>query len=170
MKIVGGIFVICIVAVGCAKAFDLHVNWTESMPRGLYRSVEPTFGRGEWVAVCLEGDAAAIARERAYVIDGSCREGLAAVFKQIRAVPGDRVELDVDGVHINGEAVAGSMLSEVDSKGRRLANAGTGERLLADGTFWVMGTNLNRSWDSRYFGVVRETQIIGKAVPVLTFE
>lgn len=170
LNVVFGIFFACVVIVGIALIFDLRVNWTASMPKGLYRSVDPDYQRGEWVAICLEGDASAFARDRAYVIAGSCPEGLAAVFKQIRGVAGDRIELAESGVRINGESVSGSALKRFDSQGRPLKSAGFGTSRLLDETFWVMGIHLDQSWDSRYFGPVRKHQIVGKAVPIWTFD
>jgi conjugative transfer signal peptidase TraF len=156
--------------VAVASAFELRVNWTESMPRGLYQRVDPTLVRGESVAVCLEGEAARIARERRYVIAGSCRSGLAEVVKRIVAIPGDRVELGRrDGVRVNGEPIAGSALLDRDSQGEPLAPAEEGELVLAEGRYFVMGTNVRRSWDSRYFGPIAREQIVGGARPLWTF-
>ena len=63
VRIVVSILSASALLVACAKAFELRVNWTESMPRGLYQRVDPALVRGESVAVCLEGEAARIARE-----------------------------------------------------------------------------------------------------------
>ncbi len=77
VRIVASILSASELLVACAKAFELRVNWTESMPRGLYQRVDPALVRGESVAVCLDGEAARIAHERLYVIAGSCTSGLA---------------------------------------------------------------------------------------------
>jgi conjugative transfer signal peptidase TraF len=169
VRLVAGILSASALLVACATAFELRVNWTESMPRGLYQRVDPALVRGEWVAVCLEGEAARIARERSYVIAGSCASGLAEIVKQIVAVPGDRIDLGRGGVRVNGEPIAGSELLDRDSQGEPLAHAEEGEIVLADGRYWVMGTNVRRSWDSRYFGPVARAQIVGGARPLWTF-
>jgi conjugative transfer signal peptidase TraF len=152
-----------------AEAFDLRVNWTESMPRGLYQRVEPSLVRGEWVAVCLVGNAAELARDRAYVIDGACPSGLAEIVKRIAAVPGDRVALGRDGVRINSRPLAGSELQDRDSRGAPLPHAAEGELVLAEGRYFVMGAKLERSWDSRYFGPIAREQIVSGARPIWTF-
>lgn len=133
-----------------ADAFDLRLNWTESMPRGLYQRVDPALVRGEWVAVCLAGDAARFARERAYVIDGSCPSGLSEIVKRIAAIPGDRIAVERSGVRVNGRPVEGSEIQDRDSRGDPLPHAAEGELVLAEGRYFVMGAKLERSWDSRY--------------------
>ncbi len=169
MKIVLGLFGVSALVVGSATALDLRFNWTASMPRGVYREVTPSLERGAWVAVCLEGAAAALARERGYVIEGSCASGLMPVFKRIAAVPGDRVAVARDAVAVNGERIAGSDLHARDSQGRALKSVADGEFALESGRYFVMGLRLSRSWDSRYFGPVSEHQIVAGAEPVWTF-
>jgi len=163
------IFASSAVLVGAAGAFDLRVNWTESMPRGIYQRMEPAPERGAWVAVCLEGAAAELARDRGYVIDGSCASGLAPIFKRMVGVPGDRIEVATGGVAVNGAAVPESELKPVDSRGRPLEHASEGEFVLPEGRFFVMGMNPSRSWDSRYFGAVSAQQIVAGARPLWTF-
>ena len=169
MRIFLGIFGLSAVIVGGGIAFDLRVNWTESMPRGIYQRVQPVFERSAWVAVCLEGDAAELARGRRCVIDGSCPSGLTSVFKRVVGILGDRIQVAMDGVEVNGAAVRNSELKEVDSRGRLLAHIAQGEFLLSEGRFFVMGMNPSRSWDSRYFGAVFAHQIVGGARPLWTF-
>ena len=169
VRIVLGIFALSAVLVGAAGAFDLRVNWTESMPRGIYQRMEPVLERGAWVAVCLEGNAAELARERGYVIDGSCPSGFTPVFKRLVGVPGDRIRVAMDGVAVNGVGVPHSELKEVDSRGRPLDRTAQGEFVLTEDRFFVMGMNPSRSWDSRYFGAISARQIVAGARPLWTF-
>jgi hypothetical protein len=108
------------------------------MPRGIHQRVRPVLERGAWVAVCLEGDAAELARERRCVIDGSCPSGLTPVFKRVVGIPEDRIRVAMDGVAVNGAAVRNSELKEVDSPGLQRAHGGGRDRphggpLLRDG-------------------------------------
>jgi len=93
VRIVLGIFTLSAVLLGATSAFDLRVNWTESMPRGIHQRVRPAVERGAWVAVCLESAAAEVVWERGYVIDGSCPSGLTPVFKRVVGIPGDRIRV-----------------------------------------------------------------------------
>ncbi len=169
VRIVAAIFAASALLVGISQAFELRINWTESMPLGLYQRVDPALVRGEWVAVCLNGEAARIARERHYLIAGSCPSGVTEIVKRIAAIPGDRIELGPYGVRVNGEAIPSSELLDRDTQGAPLSHADEGEFVLAEGRYWVMGTHVRRSWDSRYFGPIAREQIVGGARPLWTF-
>jgi conjugative transfer signal peptidase TraF len=169
VRLVAAIFAASALLVGVSTALELRVNWTESMPLGLYQRTGPALVRGAWVAVCLDGEAARIARERHYVIAGSCASGVTEIVKRIAAIPGDRIELGQDGVRVNGDPIPGSELQGRDRQGAPLAHAEEGEFVLADGRYWVMGTHVRRSWDSRYFGPIAREQIVGGARPLWTF-
>lgn len=169
VRLLVAIFAASALLVGVSTALELRINWTESMPLGLYQRVDPALVRGEWVAVCLDGEAARVARDRAYVIAGSCASGVTEIVKRIAAVPGDRIELGQGGVRVNGEPIPGSELLDRDSHGAPLAHAEEGEIVLAEGRYWVMGTHVRRSWDSRYFGPIAREQIVGGARPLWTF-
>ena len=168
-RTVAAIFAASALLVSVSTALELRINWTGSMPLGLYQRVDPVLVRGEWVAVCLDGEAARIARERHYVILGSCASGVSEIVKRIAAIPGDRIELGQGGVRVNGELIPGSQLLDRDSEGAPLAHANEGEIVLAAGRYWVMGTHIRRSWDSRYFGPIAREQIVGGARPLWTF-
>jgi hypothetical protein len=56
---------------------------------------------------------------------------------------------------VNGEPIAGSELLDRDSQGEPLAHAEEGEIVLAEARYFVMGTSVRRSWDSRYLGSAR---------------
>jgi conjugal transfer pilin signal peptidase TrbI len=80
--------------------------------------------------------------------------------KQIKGLPGDVIDRQGDQLRINAATVAqGFPLSQ------RLgiqADAALQQATLEPRTFWVMGTH-PQSFDSRYWGVVHDHQIIGKA-------
>jgi len=135
------------------------VNWTESMPRGIDQRTASAFERGAWVAVCLEGDAAKLARERGYAIEGSCPSRLTPVFRRAVGIPGDRIRVAMGGGAVNGAAVPDSERKEVDSRGLPLEHTAGGEIVLRERRFLMMGMNPSRSWGSRYFGAVSAHRI-----------
>ena len=82
------------------------------------------------------------------------------IIKRARGIPGDHVVVDPDQVRVNGEAV-----------GQGLALAGTLKRPPADflrdevvpmGQVWMMGAS-DDSFDARYWGLLAEHRIIGRA-------
>lgn len=159
--------------------FRLTYNTTPSLPIGIYRIVELRAppGRGEFVGVCLEGETARLAIERAYVhrqalepyVHGvRCPSGAAVIGKPVAGVPGDTVALDRHGVWINGSLLPGGPGATRDSRGRSMPRPGWARRVLGRDEYWLQSTYSPKSFDSRYFGPVRKHQIVDLRTPVRT--
>jgi conjugative transfer signal peptidase TraF len=89
------------------------------------------------------------------------------MLKRVLALPGQTVcrnglAIAVDGIDM-GQA------HERDGRGRSLP-AWHGCRVIADGDVFVMNWQSADSLDSRYFGPVPATAVIGRAIPVWTDE
>jgi conjugative transfer signal peptidase TraF len=89
------------------------------------------------------------------------------MLKRVLALQGQKVcrnhlTIAVDGVEV-GQA------QERDGKGRPLP-AWNGCRVIAHGDIFVMNWQSNDSLDSRYFGPLPASAVIGRAVPVWTNE
>ena len=78
-------------------------------------------------------------------------------IKRVIALPGETVEGKGGKILINGRQLVEPYLAE-DPVGEFPAKA------VADGEVWVMGDNRNRSSDSRVFGPIKESKIIGRAI------
>src|SRR5437773_12415108 len=85
-----------------ALCLVVRLNVAPSVPLGLYRMVDEPVARGVLVVACVPPDAARLARDRGYLTAGSCPGGTRPILKRIGAVPGDIVDLDADGVTVNG--------------------------------------------------------------------
>ncbi len=154
--------------VPAAHALDLRINWTSSMPLGLYREAPARLDRGEIALICLPEEIAQVGRQRRYLPLGDCPEGVSPIVKEIVAIAGDEIELQVEFLAVNGVLVDRAPLRSTDSLGRPMEHAPLGRRLVADGEVWVLGSERRRSWDSRYFGAVPVKAIVASAKPVLT--
>ena len=132
----------------------VRLNISPSAPLGLYRMVDQPAVRGVLVAACVPPAAARLARERGYLAGGSCPGGTQPVLKRIGAVPGDVVDLELDGLAVNGTRLPDSESAVSDSRGRPLPHAPWGRTVVAPGEVWLIGIETTRSWDSRYFGPV----------------
>ena len=141
MRTVLGIFTLSAFPLGAATTFDLHVNWAELMPRGIDQRVGPALERCAWVPVCLERDAADLSRERRYVIDASCPNGLTLVFKHVVGIPGDRIQVARDCLAVNGAVILDSERKEFNSLGLSLEHTAESEIVLTEGRFFVTETN-----------------------------
>lgn len=87
------------------------------------------------------------------------------VVKILVALPGDHVEVTTTGeVKVNGEVLAKG-LHWAEALGREVADF-AGKAVLPEGAYWFMGET-PESFDSRYWGSVKEEQIIGRAYPLL---
>src|SRR5439155_23163493 len=111
-------------------------------------------GRGVLVVACGPPGAARLARGRGYLTSGSCPGGTRPVLKRLGAVPGDLVDLEPDGISVNGARLPDSAPALSDSRGRPLPHAPWGRTAVAPGEVWLIGMETARSWDSRYFGPV----------------
>lgn len=160
-----------ITAVAAAIGFGagVRVNWTPSLPVGLYLVKAPgTPQRGEIVEACLPDGAAHFALQRGYIGPGVCEDGTMPVLKPVAAVPGDTVEVRRDGVHVNGELVVPPPL-EIDGEGRPLPPTLEGTYQVPEGRVWLLSAHESRSFDSRYFGAFDAARVRSRAWPLLTF-
>lgn len=170
MRFVLGAFAVFAVTIGAVLALHAagyYPNYTDSMPRGLWRATDDPIQRGKPVLVCPPPSRViTAAREAGYLISGSCPSGLAPLLKPVVAVPGDRVAVTSAGVTVNGREIPNSGLLTQDGSGRRLPRAQIGLHTVAPGTVWVVSSFNPYSFDSRYFGPVQVAQVRGVARPI----
>lgn len=154
-----------------AGIFDLggyRLNLTPSCPLGFWQ-VEPLERAatvGDRVFICLpSGPAVELARKRGYLPGGLCPAGAAPLIKTIVALPGQVIRIE-DQVVIDGNPLASSRVVWRDSEGRRMT-PWTGGPVPAGEVF--LHSDFAASYDSRYFGPVPTTGILGLAQEILTF-
>lgn len=160
-------FPLLIVAAGGYSG--LRVNVTPSVPLGIWKIVElkRPARRGDQVFVCppLSG----MFREgwnRGYLRRGLCAGGVAPLIKTVLATSGQLVSID-RFVWIDGELVPHSRLMASDGEGRPLSAHAGG--LVPPGEVYLH-SNSPGSFDSRYFGPLPTTSILGLAKEVWTLE
>lgn len=159
-----------IVGGGVAAAIvgGFRINLTPSEPLGLWRIVplDRAAAVGDLVFICTPQTAAMMtARERGYLRSGTCPGGVAPLIKTVVAVAGQHVEIGA-GVTIDGRPVPFSDLVERDGKGRSMAPYSGG--VVPAGSVFLH-SSFRGSFDSRYFGPLPASGIVGLAQPVLTY-
>ena len=137
-------------------------NASNSVPSGLYR-VQPVtrLSVTELVAVQPPDLLAAFLDLNGYLPIGL------PMVKRVLALPGQTVcrnglTIAVDGIDV-GDA------RERDGRGRPLPSW-SGCRVIAEGDVFVMNWQSEDSLDGRYFGPLPASAVIGKAMPVWTYE
>lgn len=155
-------------ATSAAIIGGYRINMTPSEPLGLWRIV--ALGRpaaaGDLVFICPpQTPAMKMARERGYLRFGTCPGGVAPLIKTVVAVAGQHVEIG-SSVTIDGRRVACSDLAKRDGKGRPLMPF-SGGGVPANHLF--LHSPFRGSYDSRYFGPLPASGILGLAQPVLTY-
>jgi type IV secretory pathway protease TraF len=152
---------------------------SDSLPPGLYLFVPIEPHRGDIARVCLPPSIAAYAlAQRIEEKGGDCPDGTIALGKVVAAEecpvvpvePCDLIDVDRDGVRINGELWPESQPLERDVHGRRIGlRQPFGSRYLGPNDVWLMGRSRD-SFDSRYIGPLSRSSIDGRFIPLFTQE
>ncbi|MCT7667357.1 conjugative transfer signal peptidase TraF [Shinella kummerowiae] len=154
-----------------ATAFSggYRLNLTPSEPLGLWRieELQRPVAIGDLVFLCPPTTAVfAEAWRRGYLRRGLCAGGFAPLIKTVAALAGQRVEI-TDHVLIDGRPVPASSVLGRDGEGRVLVPDPGG---VVPPHHLFLHSSFASSYDSRYFGSVPDSGLLGLARPVFTFE
>lgn len=157
---------LCLAVTGwCA---GLRINTTPSYPRGLWRieALDRPVDVGDRIFICPP-DTAVFERafKRGYIRRGLCAGGLSPLIKTVAAIGGQRIDIEA-GVSINGRPLPDSDVRRRDAAGRPLSPFAGG--VVPAGTLFLH-SDFAGSYDSRYFGPIPASGVLGLARPVLTF-
>lgn len=137
-------------------------NPSDSVPPGWYRIGPPYSLHVDSIVLArLPADAAALAAQRGYLPEHI------PLLKRIGAMSPQQVCIEKHIVRIDGVAVAGVHI--VDGRGRPLS-AWQQCRRLHDGELFLLNATNPASFDSRYFGPVTVSAVIGSAQPLWTWD
>ncbi|WP_050455789.1 S26 family signal peptidase [Candidatus Burkholderia verschuerenii] len=144
----------------------LTYNASESVPVGWYRvdpldhrtgSATPVPSVNNIVLVSLPTETAALAAQRGYL------PAHVRLLKRIAAIAPQAVYIDDHRVRIDGVPVAAVLAT--DRMGRPLPSWQQCRRL-RPGELFLLGTTSPASFDSRYFGPVHVSNVLGMAHPI----
>ncbi|MFB9794110.1 MULTISPECIES: conjugative transfer signal peptidase TraF [Shinella] len=146
-----------------------RLNLTPSEPLGLWRieKLNRPVEAGDLVFICSPPTAKfEEARLRGYLRRGLCAGGFAPLIKTVAALPGQHVEV-TDHVVIEGRSLAASVVRKTDGEGRTITPYPGG--IVPSGHLYLH-SSFASSYDSRYFGPVPDSGLLGLARPILTFD
>ncbi|MEO7940215.1 MAG: S26 family signal peptidase [Burkholderiaceae bacterium] len=136
-------------------------NPSDSVPPGWYRIGPPeSLHVGSFVLVQLPADTAALAAQRGYLPEHI------PLLKRIGAMSPQQVCIEKRIVRIDGISVAS--VHATDGRSRPLS-AWQQCRQLHDGELFLLSATNPASFDSRYFGPVAVSAVIGSAQPLWTW-
>jgi len=136
-------------------------NPSDSVPRGWYRIGPPDSLHVDSIVLArLPADAAALAAQRGYLPEHI------PLLKRIGAIAPQKVCIEKHIVRIDGVVLATAL--KADRRGRLLP-VWKQCRALRDGELFLLSTTNPASFDSRYFGPVAVSAVIGSAQPLWTW-
>ncbi|GLS35008.1 conjugal transfer protein TraF [Mesorhizobium tianshanense] len=154
---------------GVAWLGGLRVNLTRSYPLGLWRiePLERPAAAGDLVFICPpDTPAFRMARERGYLGRGLCAGWFSPLIKTVVATEGQAIAIG-SNVSIDGRPLAHSDVQPRDAAGRALTRFAGGP---VPAGFLFLHSDFAGSYDSRYFGPIPTSGVVGRARPLVTFE
>jgi conjugative transfer signal peptidase TraF len=155
--VVGGVALLGLPALPTPRPC-LVWNASASAPIGLYRVVAGPVERGDWVLVRPPTEVAELAAARGYLPLG------VPLVKRVAALGGDTVCARNGALFINGQEAARPLVR--DRAGRPMPRWSGCRSLGAEEIFLLLPPP--DSFDSRYFGPVPRTLVIGRLAPLWT--
>ena len=147
----------------------LIFNTTSSFPIGFYKVLKKEhYNRGDLVSFCaVPSETIDKMIEQGYTQKNSlCPNQTPQLLKKIFGLEGDRVDIE-KFVSVNGHIIRNSKVFRRDSRGNLLLIEPS--QIVEKGKFWAMSDYNEKSYDSRYFGQVPLKNIVGKAIPIMTW-
>ncbi len=156
---------VAVLLAGLVRAFAFQTFWIPTA------SMAPTLGVYDRVVV-----------QKAFFSWRDVREGEIVVFshppldycpgpqegdlvKRVIALPGQTIYSSGNSIYVNGRLLAEPYLPQYDPLGPQIASSQHPYRV-PPGEFYMLGDNRANSCDSRYWGPIKGSSIVGKVVLV----
>ncbi|MRH98650.1 conjugative transfer signal peptidase TraF [Agrobacterium tumefaciens] len=169
MLFLAGAAVVMSALAATAFAGGYRLNLTPSEPLGLWRidELQRPASVGDLVFLCPPATAVfEEAWRRGYLRRGLCPGGVAPLIKTVAALPGQLVDI-TDHVLIDGRPVPASSVWRTDGEGRAIHPHPGG---VVPPHHLFLHSPFASSYDSRYFGPVPDSGLLGLARQVLTID
>jgi conjugative transfer signal peptidase TraF len=158
VQLLGILFVCAGLLAATAAIGGVRINTSYSLPLGIYVRTHNRDAR--LIEFCPVEPFASESSERGYRTRGTaCDDGAVPLLKPIVAVAGDQVVLSAEGMRVNGHLLPKTAPLFRDAAGRSLHPWPFGTYVVEQGVVWVASTYNRGSYDSRYMGPIRISQI-----------
>lgn len=163
-----------------ARAHDVILNVTPSLPLGLYHLSPPSplgdLHDGDMVELCPPSPASSPAMRQAIrrhwlmtAPSSPCADHLVPFIKRIAATPGQRVTISMSGISVDGHLLPATAIKARSKAGRAIIHYPLGGYTVRPGHVWVTDNASPWAYDSRYWGPVTTSHMLALARPVLTW-
>jgi signal peptidase I len=160
-----GTVLVAAALVGLLRAFAFETFWIPST------SMVPTLGVYDRILVqkaffnwhdIREGDIVVFSQPPQDHCGGEPEDDL---VKRVIALPGQTIYSSGGGIYVNGKLLAEPYLPDYDPLGPPIPNASRQHPYrVPPGEFYMMGDNRAISCDSRYWGPIKGSSVVGKVV------
>lgn len=162
--------VAALVLAACSYAAGARFNTTKSIPVGMYWTSNALVQKGAYVLWCPpQTYVFDEAKERNYIGAGFCPGGYGYMMKRVLAAKGDVLAVTDDGVSVNGVLLPHSKPIQADKSGRALPRYTLSDYTLGNDELLLMSDVYSTSFDARYFGPIKDSQIMTVISPVITW-
>ena len=153
------------------KILGIIFSYTGSVPIGFYRIVADRhqIQLGNIISFCLPNKIAQVGVSRGYLNKGQCKNGSEPLMKEVIAVPSDHIVLTNDQIIVTHKHMTTVYFAPTDIKDKHHLLV---KRFIVNGNYrtagyWVYGFGSPRySWDSRYYGAIRKSDVMHILMPL----
>ena len=161
---------ILLLLTGLIYLSGARFNTSNSIPLGLYWITKHSIQKGEYVLFCPPPKTIfQKALIRGYIHSGFCPGGLGYLMKRVAATKGDIVSINQKGVWVNNRFIEHSLPYPTDEQGRSLPKLTYQQVPLKSSELLLMTDQSELSFDARYFGLIKRSQVKAVISPVLTW-
>lgn len=147
-----------IVYVLIAIAIILTIKYVVSLEQVVGPSMQPNYRSGD--LLLLNKISYRFRNPKMFEVVVISNDETKYMIKRIVGLPGDYVEYKDNKLYINGEVTKEYFDTEGTTADFSLSELEY--NVIPDGYYFVMGDNRENSLDSRYYGLVKRDQIVGK--------
>ena len=161
---------IFIFLTGLLTISGARFNTSRSIPLGLYWITKHPIQKGEYVLFCPpQKTIFQKALKRGYIHSGFCPGGFGYMMKRVLASHKDVVSINPWGVWVNNRFVEHSVPYPTDEQGRPLPELTLRQVPLKNSELLLMTDQSDLSFDARYFGLIKRSQVKAVIKPILTW-